>query len=94
MYKRSEVGSFYAFKIDHFINIAPHNFMVKECKRSEVRSIFKIDHFINIAPSQLVIQSPKKVTPANAASPFQNRHFLTHRPPQLFDIPNLDDMMT
>ena len=28
-------------------------------------------------------------TPANAVSPFQNRHFLTHRPPQLFDIPTL-----
>ena len=59
---RSPPGIFYDFcttanavlpcENRHFLSHRPHNFMVKECKRSEVRSFypFKIDHFINIAP--------------------------------------------
>ena len=67
-HKISELRSFYTFKVDHFLNIAPmkiyvsiQNFFKIYQKISERRSFysFKIDHFLNIAQLKIYVSIQK-----------------------------------
>ena len=88
--KISELKSFYSFKIDHFVNIAPIKIFEKFCCRANPLFFFENCNFWSDRP-------PKNAHPRPFFL-FENRHFSSSRPHKnskfIWKTPKCDDFQT